>query len=134
MARPDPDDYTRHELANRCYEFIDLIEKNGRAFQQWKAEFSVDQLVGLRGEDIDSRIENLKDGFSAIAGEKTGWQVDEALSTPLHPRHELKDRGVLTIEIRLVANGDKEYFLVTVPRNDAQGNLQYHPLKFVVDQ
>lgn len=134
MARPDPSDHTRHELANRCYEFIDLVSRNGQAFQKWNAELSVEGLTGLRGEEIDSRVERLKDAFSAIAGEKTGWQVDEALSTPLHPRHEMKERGVLTIEIRLVAKGEQEHFLVTVPRNDYRGNPQHPPLKFVVDQ
>ncbi len=134
MARPDPEDYTRHELANRCYEFIDLVERSGQAFQKWSGQLSVERLVGLRVDEIDSRVEKLKNGFSAIAGEKTDWQDDEALSTPLHPRHEMKDRGVIRIEVRLVVRGEKEYFLVTVPRNDPAGNPQYQPLTFVVDQ
>ena len=134
MARPNSDDHTKNELANRCYEFIDLVEQIGQAFQKWQGELAVERLVDLRGNEIDQRVEKLKAAFSVIASEKTGWQVGEALSIPLRPRHEMKDRGVVTITIELCLRGDAEYFLVTVPRNNASGNPQYPHIKFVVDQ
>ena len=115
MARPNPEDYSKNELCNRCYELLELVERYELTFQGWQQDRHVEQLVGLDSSEVDNRIGKLKQAFHDLTSEKTNWMHGEALSIPLHPRHELKDvRATISLTIQRFDEGDSDYFEVIV--------------------
>ncbi len=128
MVRTDPNSYEKHELANRCYEFVKLLMEIETAFQTWQGGRRIERLVGLRSAELDERVSKLTGAFSGLADEKSGWMDGEQLSIPLHPRHDLKDAGVIVVTITRHDDGNTGRFEATIPVL-----LNQRPLIFTFD-
>ena len=115
MARPDPDDYTKHQLANRCYELVPLLNTIEAAFRGWSGQRRIESLVGLPAAELNDRVAKLKGAFSKLADEKTGWMDGEQLSIPLHPRHDRKNEPTFIVTITRHDDGNTGRFEATIP-------------------
>ena len=135
MARPNSDDYTKNELANRCYEFISFVERIGIAFESWEQPTDVDRLTKLCAGELDDRISKLKAAFSVLAAEKTGWRPGESIRIPLHPRHEMNETGrqEISVTIECRNSGDGEQYVATVPRGTDSRGRSLPPLTFTIE-
>ena len=124
MASPNADGYTKNELANRCYEFMRLVEVVGQAFQGWQQRQEVAVFTGLGAAELDDRVVKLKDAFAKLADEKIAWLDGQKMTIPLHPRHNLKNEPAVMVTISRHDKGDNAHFIASIPRP------QYHPLTF----